>query len=91
VVGYVPGERVVTAVPEDTWGLSRMLADFTVDTSLEPAGEGKTMIRLQAHYRPIGVRMRVANALFLRWVMARRAWKVLAGIKNRVESERGGG
>lgn len=85
VVGYVPGESVTTAFPEDTWGLSRMLADFTVETSLHPVADGQTLVRVEAYYRPLGLRTKIANALFLRRVMARRAHKVLEGIKRLVE------
>lgn len=81
VVGYVPGESVTTAFPEDTWGLSEMLADFVVETSLHTVAGGRTLIRLEAHYRPVGLRMKLANALFLKRVMARRSHKVLEGIK----------
>ena len=38
VVDYVPGERFSTAFPEDTWGISKMLRDFVVDSILGAAG-----------------------------------------------------
>ena len=51
ITEYVPGSRFVTAFPEDSWGLSKQFAEFTVETVVEPAPEG-TLIRLNAYYRP---------------------------------------
>jgi hypothetical protein len=84
ITEYVPGSRFVTAFPEDTWGLSEQLADFTVETVVEPAGDG-TRVRLNAYYRPRSLVMKLLNPLGLRRLMARRAHGVLAGVKRLAE------
>ena len=86
VVDYVPGERFATSFPEDTWGISKMLRDFVVDTVLVPHGESETEVVISACYEPIGRRMRLLNALFLRRLMARRALRTIEGVKRLVEA-----
>ena len=85
VVAYVPGERITTAVSEDTWGLSKMFQDFVVESILVPRGESETDLVLDAYYEPIGWKTRLLNALFLRRLMARRALHTIEGIKRLAE------
>jgi uncharacterized protein YndB with AHSA1/START domain len=84
ITEYVPGSRFVTAFPEDSWGLGEQLADFTVETVIEPVPEG-TRIQLNARYRPRTLLMKLLNPLGLRRLMARRAFRTLAGVKRLVE------
>jgi polyketide cyclase/dehydrase/lipid transport protein len=84
ITEYVPGSRFVTAFPEDSWGLSKQLADFNVETVVEPVPEG-TRIRLNAYYRPRTLFMKLFNRLGLRGMMARRAFRMLAGVKRLAE------
>ncbi len=86
VTSYVPGERMTTAFPEDTWGISRMLQEFSVETVVSSRADGRTELVLNAHYKPIGWRIRLANAAFLRYVMARRARQTIEGIKRLAEA-----
>ena len=86
VVDYVPGERFATAFPEDTWGISKMLRDFVVDSVLVPRGEFETDVVLEAYYEPIGWRARALNALVLRRLMARRALRTIEGVKRLAEA-----
>jgi uncharacterized protein YndB with AHSA1/START domain len=88
VTEYVPGSRFVTAFPEDSWGLSEQLAEFTVETMLEPVPQG-TRIRLNGYYRPRTPLMKLMNVLGLRRLMARRALRVLAGVKRLAEEPAG--
>src|SRR5215471_14562292 len=84
ITEYVPGSRFVTGFPEDSWGLGKQLAEFTVETVVEPVPEG-TRVRLNAYYRPRSLLMKLLNPLGLRRLMARRAFRVLAGVKRLAE------
>jgi uncharacterized protein YndB with AHSA1/START domain len=84
ITDYVPGSRFTTAFPEDSWGLSERLAEFTVETVVEAVAEG-TRIRLNAYYRPRTLMMKLLNPLGLRRLMARRAARVLVGVKRLAE------
>jgi hypothetical protein len=86
VVDYVRGERFATAFPEDTWGIGQMLQDFVVVTVLVPRGDSETDVVLEAYYEPIGWKLRLLNALFLRRLMARRALRTLEGVKRFAEA-----
>lgn len=86
VVDCIPGERFATAFAEDTWGVSKMLRDFVVDTILVPHGDFETDAVLEAYYEPIGWKMRVLNALLLRRLMARRALRTIEGVKRLAEA-----
>ncbi|HTS89898.1 MAG TPA: SRPBCC family protein [Gemmatimonadales bacterium] len=84
ITEYVPGSRFVTTFPEDSWGLSRQLAEFKVETVVEPA-VGGTRVGLNAYYRPRTLLMKLLNPLGLRRLMARRAFHTLAGVKRLAE------
>jgi hypothetical protein len=84
ITEYVRGSRFVTAFPEDSWGLRKPHAEFTVDTVVEPVPEG-TRIRLNAYYVPRTLLMKLLNPLGLRRLIAKRAFRVLAGVKRIAE------
>jgi uncharacterized protein YndB with AHSA1/START domain len=86
VVDYVPGQRMATAFPEDTWGISKMLADFVVETVLVPHGDHETILVLKAYYELIGWKTKLLHALFLRRLMARKALRTIEGIKRLAET-----
>jgi len=85
VTACVPGERMTTAFPEDTWGISKMLAGFVVEAVLVTKSEHETEIVLKAYYEPIGWTIRLMNLVFLRWIMAHRAQRTIKGIKRLAE------
>ena len=82
---YVPGHKMTTAFPEDTWGLSRRFGQFVVETLLDPARDHQTALKRNAYYDPIGWTTRLMNLLFLRRMMVRRACKTISGIKRLAE------
>lgn len=86
VIDYVSGERMATAFPEDTWGISKMFDGFVVETELLPESSSQTRLVLKAYYEPIRRKTRIMNALFLRYAMARRARRTIEGIKRLAES-----
>jgi hypothetical protein len=86
VVDCVPGERMATAFSEDSWGISEMLSSFVVETVLVPCNPRETALVLEAYYEPVSLKSKFLNALFLRRIMKRRAYRTLEGIKRLVES-----
>jgi hypothetical protein len=86
VIDCIPGQRMATAFPEDTWGISKMFAAFIVETVLVPQGDHETDLILEAYYEPIGWKTRLMNMLFLRRLMARRALLTIKGIKQLAET-----
>lgn len=88
VRAHQPYERTTVAFSDDSWGISRRLADFLTEISVEPGEGGETLLRLRAWYRPRNWRTRLANALVMRRMMRKRAMKVLEGVKRLVERRR---
>src|SRR5215470_18614040 len=43
-VEVVPRERIVTTLPEDSFGVARLLPDYQVETALKQEGAGHTRI-----------------------------------------------
>ena len=85
VVGYEPEHRLATRMVSDTWGIVGMLADFTVEAIVSRRGETSTNLKLRAFYKPLGLKNRLLNALFLRRVLRRRSLAVMRGIKRLAE------
>lgn len=85
VVAHEPLARTTVAFTEDSWGMARRLRDFVTEISVEPEGSAATQLRLRAWYRPSGLGARLANPVFLRRAMRRRADATLRGLKALVE------
>jgi uncharacterized protein YndB with AHSA1/START domain len=86
VVEYVPGKKFSTAMGEDSWGMSEMLTDFIVDTTVIPHDENFTILQFEAYYNPRGLLNRLLNIIFLRRLIRERTLKVMKGIKGLAES-----
>lgn len=85
VVEHEPFERTTMVVPEDSWGMGRLLEGFLTEISVEPRGSGETLLRLKAWYRPRGWVMRAVNPLAMRRMMKNRAIRTLDGLRELVE------
>lgn len=87
VIEHVPFERTVVGFPADSWGLSRLLGDFTTELRVTPAATpDHTRVNLAAYYRPRGWRGWGLNRLGLRWVMRRRARLTLERARRLIEA-----
>lgn len=84
VVEHEPLERTTIILPEDSWGMSRRLAGFTAEISVEPRGGSATQVLLRAWYRPRGL-ARAVNGLILRRAMRNRAQATLQGLRALIE------
>jgi len=87
VVAYEPERMFATAMVSDTWGIDRMLADFRVEATVSRRTETSTILKFQAFYKPMGLKYRLLNALFLRRALRRRSLAVMKGIKRVVEAK----
>jgi hypothetical protein len=87
VEAYEPERMLTTAMVSDTWGIDRMLADFRVETTVTRRTETSTILKFQAFYKPVGLKYRLLNALFLRRAFRRRSLAVMNGIKRVAEGK----
>jgi hypothetical protein len=86
VIEYVPNRKLSTAMPEDSWGISKMLADFVVDTTVEAVNDTSCILEFVAYYDPIGLWNKILNLLFLRRAFRKRSLSVMEGIKRFAEA-----
>lgn len=87
VIEYVPNKKISTAMPQDSWGLTKVLADFIVDTTVETLDDNSCFLQFDAYYNPIGVWNTILNVLVLRRVFRRRSKSVMEGIKRLAEAQ----
>jgi hypothetical protein len=66
-VEVVPLERVVTALPEDSFAVARLLPDYRVETTLERVGAGRTRVEFRQYYSIRGWKARLFH-----WIAGRR-------------------
>ena len=91
VIEHVPLQRTTVAFPADSWGLTRLLGDFTTELSVASPGRvDRTRVELTAYYRPQGWRGRLLNRLGLRWLMRRRARQTLNNARQLIEARQAG-
>jgi Polyketide cyclase / dehydrase and lipid transport len=87
VVEHVPNRKISTAMPQDSWGLAKMFADFIVDTTVEPLDDNSCFLQFDAYYNPVGLWNTILNVLMLRRVFRKRSRAVMEGIKRLAEME----
>lgn len=85
VIEHVPYAYTKSATPEDSRGPGRSFDGLVTEISVEPEGSSATVVTIRAWYRPRGAYGRLANPLFLRRAMRRRAARTLEGLKTLVE------
>jgi len=85
VVEHIPLRKTTVAVPEDSWGLTRLIDQFLTEITVEEVDGGTTLVRIQAFYVPKTWKAQVLNILRLRPRMRRRARQTLEGLRRLLE------
>ncbi len=67
-IEVVPMERIVTALPEDTMGITKMLSDYLVETRLTPLAENETKVELRHYYSTKSLKTKFFNILAKRTI-----------------------
>ena len=83
-IEVVPMERVVTALPEDTMGITKMLPDYVVETRLTPLAGNDTKIEFRHHYSTKSMKAKLFNIIVKRKI-ARESQNTLDAIKRTIE------
>lgn len=85
-VEIVPMEKIVTILPEDTFGISRILTDYMVETSFSWISEKETRMVISHYYSTKTLRAKFLN-LMGKMKIARETQETLNAIKKTIESE----
>src|SRR5258708_34913896 len=80
----VPMERIVTALPEDTMGITNMLPDYLVETRLTPLAENETKIEFSHYYSTKPLKTKLFTLIAKRKIV-RDAQTTLNAIKRTIE------
>ena len=83
-VEIVPMEKIVTVLPSDTFGISKTLPDYVVETTFHRIDQQTTRVEISHHYSTNGWKARLLN-----WVakgrIARDTQAMLDAVKGCVE------
>src|SRR5262245_24107433 len=85
-VEVVPMKRIVTALPEDSFGVARLLPDYRVETTFERESVGRARMEFRHYYSIRGWKARLFH-----WIAGRRIAKesqaTLNAIKRAIEAQ----
>jgi uncharacterized membrane protein len=83
-IEIVPMEKIITILPEDTFGISKILTDYTVETTFRRQSNDTTEVRISHYYSTATMKARVVNLIAGRKI-ARETQTMLNAIKNVIE------
>ncbi len=80
----VPMERIVTALPEDTMGITKMLPDYIVETRFTPLAENETKVEFWHYYSTKSLMAKLLN-IIIKNKIAGESQSTLDAIKSMIE------
>src|SRR5215471_17474343 len=60
-IEIVPLQKIVTVLPEDTFGISRILSDYTVETTFHKLGIASTRVEIAHYYSTTRLKAKLLN------------------------------
>lgn len=86
-IEIVPLERIVTVLPEDTFGICKILSDYTVETTFQKLGDSSTKVEISHYYSTPTLKAKILN-LVAKGKIARDTQATLRAIKGAIEADR---
>lgn len=86
-IEIVPLERIVTVLPEDTFGICKILSDYTVETTFQKLGDSSTKVEISHYYSTPTLKAKILN-LVAKGKIARDTQATLKAIKGAIEADR---
>ncbi len=87
-IEIVPLQKLVTVFPQDTMGLTKLLPDYRVESSISQAGEGSTWVEMAHYYSTTGWMARLLN-FYIRRKLASETRDTLNAMKKAIEAAAG--
>jgi uncharacterized membrane protein len=84
-IEIVPLQKIVTVMPEDTFGITRILSDYRVETRLQKLGDAATRVEISHYYSTNSLKAKLLN-LIAKGKIARETQAMLNAMKNRIEA-----
>jgi hypothetical protein len=84
-IEIIPMEKIVTVMPEDTFGISKILDDYTVETTFQKLGDLSTQVAISHYYSTKSMKAKLLN-LIASARIARETQATLNAIKASIEA-----
>lgn len=85
-IEIIPMQKIVTILPEDTMGISKLLNDYVVETLFTKLDERTTKMEFYHYYSSKTLKVKLLN-LFARKKIEQESQDTLNAIKKAIESE----
>lgn len=86
-IEIVPLEKIVTVFPQDTFGISKILSDYTVETIFQELGNSSTKVQISHYYSTPTLKAKLLN-LVAKGKIARETHATLTSAKATIEASR---
>jgi hypothetical protein len=86
-IEIVPLQKIVTVLPEDTFGISRILSDYTVETMFRKLDDASTKVEIRHYYSTTSLKAKLLN-LIAKGKIARETQATLNAAKAAIEVAR---
>ena len=83
-IEILPLQKIVTVLPQDTFGISKVLPDYVVETTVHRVGQSSTKIEISHYYSTPTLKAKLLN-LIARRKIARDTQDMLTGMKAAIE------
>ena len=60
-IEIVPLEKIVTVLPHDTFGISKILSDYMVETTFQKLGDSSTKVEISHYYSTTTLKAKLLN------------------------------
>jgi len=84
-IEIVPMEKIITVLPEDTFGISKILSDYVVETTFHRMSDSSTRVQISHYYSTNTFKAKLLN-LIARWKIGRETQAMLKAVKTVIES-----
>jgi hypothetical protein len=85
-IEIIPMKKIVTVFPSDTMGLTKLLPDYTVETTFKKIDNHTTQVDISHFYSSSKLKVRLLN-IYIKWKVGRETQQTLASIKKAIENE----
>jgi hypothetical protein len=84
-IEIIPLQKIITLLPEDTFGISKILSDYRVETTFQSFGDRSTKVEISHYYSTTTLKAKLLN-LIARGKIARETQATLNAAKARIEA-----
>ncbi len=88
-IEIVPLEKIVTTLPDDTFGISKILNDYVVETTFHRIDDSSTRVEISHYYSTHSLKAKIVN-LIAKGRIARDTQAMLDAAKHAIESRSAG-